>query len=338
VRHLLGRRVLFFGGKGGVGKTTCSAALALAASREGKRVLLVSTDPAHSTSDILETRIGPAGREILPNLHALEIDPEDAVRRYVDEAKARLSGLFSPAVVRAAARQIELASSMPGAADAALFDRMTDILIGQAAPYDLVVFDTAPTGHAIRLLRVPELMSTWFEALARRRREATQAEDAARGIGAGLPGREGRRPAATGQGGAEAQARDPVLEILEARAARLAAAREMLARADRVGFVLVLIPERLPIEETARAAHQLEESGMAIAGLVVNRVLPARADGTYFEARKKQERSYLDEIGRRFAAVPRVVVPQLESDVHGLEALGEVSRHLLDDSPGGREW
>lgn len=312
MRHLFDRRILFFGGKGGVGKTTCSAALALAASREGRRVLLVSTDPAHSTSDIFETRIGPAEREILPRLRALEIDPDEAARRYVDEAKARLSGFFSPSVVQAAARQIEAAASMPGVADAALFDRMAEIVATADTTADLVVFDTAPTGHSLRLLRMPELMETWIDALARRRREATEADVAARG------GRAGDTP-------------DPVLALLQGRGARLAAVREQLTRSGAAAFVLVLVPERLPIEETARAAHLLEASHIQVAGVVVNRVLPDAADGRYFEARKAQERTYLEEIERRFSASPRVMVPQLESDVHGLQALERVARHLLAD-------
>jgi arsenite-transporting ATPase len=107
--------------------------------------------------------------------------------------------------------------------------------------------------------------------------------------------------------------------------------RSALAERGRVAIVLVLVPERLPIEETARAAHGLEDSGLAPSAIVVNRVLPAHADGRYLEARKAQERPYLAEIERRFAAFPRTLVPQLESDVHGLGALDRVAAHLLAD-------
>lgn len=333
MRHLLDRKILFFGGKGGVGKTTCSAAIALAASREGRRVLLVSTDPAHSTSDIFEREIGPEPRAIRPNLDALEIDPDEAARRYVDAAKTRLSGLFSPGVVRAAARQIELAASMPGVADAALFDRMAEIVETRGSGHDLVVFDTAPTGHSLRLLRMPELMAAWIDALARRRRQAAEAEQAAHAadhLARSAPSPASPSPPPGPAGG------DAVLGLLETRAARLAGVRDAFQRGAEVGFVLVLIPERLPIEETARAAHLLEESHIAVAGVVVNRVLPASAEGAYFRARKAQERVYLDEIGRRFSAWPVVEIPQLESDVHGLAALERVGRHLLAGRDGRR--
>jgi arsenite/tail-anchored protein-transporting ATPase len=315
VRHLLDRRVLFFGGKGGVGKTTCAAAFALAASRAGRRTLLVSTDPAHSTSDVLETPLGPEAREILPGLAGLEIDAVREARRYVDEAKSRMSGLFGPAVLAEAARQIELTASMPGVADLAVFDRMSDLVLSRAGDYDLVVFDTAPTGHALQMLRLPGLLSSWVEALTRRRRAGLEAGAIAAGAGAPAP----RSP-------------DPVLGILEERSARLSAVKAEFARADRVAFVLVLIPERLPLEESVRAAHELSEAGIAVGGVIVNRVLPDAASGRYFEARKAQEQVYLEEIGQRMPPVPRVLVPQLESDVHGLDGLDRVRACLVAES------
>jgi arsenite-transporting ATPase len=321
VRHLLSRRILFFGGKGGVGKTTCAAALALAASRGGRRVLLVSIDPAHSTSDILDTPLGAAEREIAPGLHAMEVDAEAETRRYLDEAKQRMSGLFSPGVLKEAARQIELTASMPGVADVAVFDRVSQLIASDARRFDLVVFDTAPTGHSLRLLRLPELMGTWVAALSARRREAADA---------------GAQAALADPAGARRGATDPVLEILDARMARLAAVRGELTRADRVAFVLVLIPERLPIEESARAAHHLADAGIHLGGIIVNRVLPDEAEGAYFQARKAQERIHLADIDRRLPAAVRVFVPQLESDVHGLASLECIGRYLLDDPAGDR--
>ena len=106
---LMARSVLFFGGKGGVGKTTCASATALAASRMGKRVLLVSTDPAHSTGDIFARPIGPEPIEILPSLSAMEIDAASESRRYVVEVKAQIAKLFGHAILKEANRQIDLA-------------------------------------------------------------------------------------------------------------------------------------------------------------------------------------------------------------------------------------
>src|SRR5438093_7927951 len=167
---LLDRQVVFFGGKGGVGKTTCSSAFALAASRRGRRVLLVSTDPAHSTSDIFERRIGPDEREVEAGLWAVEIDAAREAARYVGEVKRDIERMFAPAVIRQAHRQIDLAAASPGLAEVALLDRMIDLIVEREAHYDAIVFDTAPTGHTVQLLRMPEVMETWIQALVKHRR------------------------------------------------------------------------------------------------------------------------------------------------------------------------
>src|SRR5205085_11506851 len=170
MRDLLKKRILFFGGKGGVGKTTCASAMALGASREGKKVLLVSTDPAHSTSDIFERPFDREEREVYPGLTGVELDGDFEARRYVDDVKGQIAKLFSPSILKEAERQIELAATMPGVEEVAMFDRMCDMIVDRLDAYDLIIFDTAPTGHTLRLLRMPELMASWIEALSKRRR------------------------------------------------------------------------------------------------------------------------------------------------------------------------
>ena len=303
VRQLVDRHVLFFGGKGGVGKTTCASALALGASGMGKRVLLVSTDPAHSTADIFERPIGPEPIEVRPSLYAMEIDAATESRRYVETVKERIRQLFGHSILKEANRQIDLAATMPGAEEVALFDRMGALIRGEDERFDLIVFDTAPTGHTLRLIRMPELMEAWIRALARSRRAMLGVE-------------------------ADDQS-DPILTSLSDRLERLREMRARLVSGRTTGFVLVLIPERLPIEETARALAQLTEAGVRVGGLVVNRVLPDTSSDAFLTARRLQERVYLDEIETRFAAQARVQIPQLESDVYGLAALERVSRYLL---------
>src|ERR1700693_3852101 len=167
---LLDRQVVFFGGKGGVGKTTCSSAFALAASRRGRRALLVSTDPAHSTADIFERRIGSDESEIEPRLWAIEIDAIRESARYVGEVKRDIERMFAPAVIRQAHRQIDMAAASPGLAEVALLDRMIGLIVSPEVADDLIVFDTAPTGHTLQLLRMPEVMDTWIQALMKHRR------------------------------------------------------------------------------------------------------------------------------------------------------------------------
>jgi arsenite/tail-anchored protein-transporting ATPase len=304
MRGLLDKEVLFFGGKGGVGKTTCASAMALAASRAGRRTLLVSTDPAHSTSDIFERPIGADPAEMLPGLWALEIDAAVESARYVAEVKDRIKALFGHAILKEAGRQIDLAASMPGAEEVALFDRMGELIRGDDDRFDLIVFDTAPTGHTLRLIRMPELMEAWIRALTRSRRAM---------LGIDADDKD-----------------DPILVSLQDRLERLRMMRARLLSGRTSAFVLVLIPERLPVEETDRAIAQLEEAGVRIGGLVVNRVLPDTSADAFLMSRRRQERVYLDEIETRFAAYERVYVPQRASDVYGLEALEAISRALMD--------
>lgn len=312
---LLERQVVFFGGKGGVGKTTSSSAFALAASRLGRRVLLVSTDPAHSTSDIFERPIGGAERELFPRLRAIEIDAAAESARYVAGVKEEIGRMFSPAVIRQAHRQIDMAAASPGLAEVALLDRMIDLIVGRAAAYDLIVFDTAPTGHTLQLLRMPEAMTTWIQALVRHRKALLE-------IDAG-----GEGPQA---GGLE----DPVLASLERRHDRLQALHERIVDRGRTSFVLVTIPERLAIEETARAWELLRDAGLDIGAVIVNRVLPEGLDGEFYRSRKAQERTYLEEIAVRFARAHQVAVRQLPRDVYGLEPLERVADQLMGPVAG----
>jgi arsenite-transporting ATPase len=311
---LFDRRVVFFGGKGGVGKTTCSAAFALAASERGKRVLLVSTDPAHSTADIFQQPIGTSPRALSATLSALEIDAEIESARYIDRVKQDIETMFSPTVVQRARKQIDLAAASPGLAEVALLDRMIDLIVANDATrslYDLIVFDTAPTGHTMQLLRMPEAMTTWIQALVRHRKALLEIDHHS----------DEQRAAAA--------AADPVLTALERRHRRLVELKSYVSDRGRTSFVLVTIPERLAIDETARAAETLRDTALDIGGLVINRVLPEGLSGAFYDARKSQEEEYLHEIRSRFARLPRVIVRQLPRDVHGMEPLASIAAQLL---------
>jgi arsenite-transporting ATPase len=305
LRKLLEKRVLFFGGKGGVGKTTCASAMAVAASQAGRRVLLVSTDPAHSTSDMFERSIGPEPVPLLPHLHGLEIDGAFESRRYVANVKEHIKDLFGPNILKEAHRQIDLAASMPGAEEMALFDRIGALIRGEDDRFDLIIFDTAPTGHTLRLIRMPELMEAWIRALSKSRRAMLGIE--------------------------QDDATDPVMISLTTRLEHLREFRARLLSPKVSAFVLVLIAERLPIEETSRAIEQLDEAGVTVGGLVVNRVLPDTSPDPFLRSRHDQEQIYLDEIDRRFRKHLKVRVPQLPSDVHGVRTLEHLASVLTQE-------
>jgi arsenite-transporting ATPase len=244
--------------------------------------------------------------QLLPNLHGLEIDGAFESTRYVAGVKERIRGLFGANILKEANKQIDLAASMPGAEEMALFDRIGALIRGEDDRFDLIIFDTAPTGHTLRLIRMPELMEAWIRALSRSRRAMLGIE--------------------------QDDATDPVMMSLKERLEHLREFRARLLSPRVCAFVLVLVAERLPIEETARAIEQLQEAGVTIGGLVVNRVLPETSPDPFLRARHDQEQIYLDEIDRRFARHLKVRVPQLPSDVHGVQTLEQLSKLLVKET------
>ena len=222
--------------------------------------------------------------------------------------------MFSAGVVQQAHKQIEMAAVSPGLIEVALLDRLIDLITDRESAFDTIVFDTAPTGHTLQLLRMPEAMTAWIQALVKHRRALLEID---RG--------SDENPEAVA-------AADPVLAALERRQDRLSRLRTTIVDRSRTSFVLVTIPERLAIEETARAAELLADTGVHLGGVVVNRVLPDALEGEFYRSRKAQERVYLEEIHRRFGAMPRIIVRQLPRDVYGLESLTLVSEQLLGEA------
>ncbi len=318
----LGRRVLLFGGKGGVGKTTCASAVALLASQRSRRTLLVSTDPAHSTGDILETRLGSTERRITEHLWAMEIDPGKEASAYIDRVRVHLLRAAPEHLRGELERQVEIARVSPGAEEAALFDRVAELVLAARDRYDLVVFDTAPTGHTLRLLTLPELLQTWIDGLLSRRQRVKELSEMWRQMTVG--------------GAPDEDVADPVERILTARRRTFYQMRELLIDPRQSAFVLVLLAERLPILETAKAVAVLRRFEVPIGGLVVNRLLPADASGhPFLAARKEQEGRYMTEIASTFSDLPRVELPLLPHDVVGRDALEDIARHVAAALDGG---
>ena len=309
------RPIVLLSGKGGVGKTTLAAACARQLAAAGARTLLVSTDPAHSIGDALGERLGPEPRTISDGLDALEIDPDQAVADHLSSVEDAVAQRVDPDLWPQVQRHLRLARDSPGMAESATFERVAALLERCPDPYDHLVVDTAPTGHTLRLLALPTLLTAWVEGLTRQREKVAGAERMLRNLA-----------------GRDAPGEDPVLQRLRDRKARLSRAGDRL-RADTAVW-LVLMPERMPVEETSRAIDQLAAHDVAIAGLVVNRVLPDDADGAFVAEQREQQAMYLTEIAERFAAHPVVRVPQLPRDISGPDELDQISAALAATSTG----
>ncbi|WP_135807161.1 ArsA family ATPase [Halorussus marinus] len=315
-------KFVFFGGKGGVGKTTVSCAYGLKCADAGLETLVVSTDPAHSTADVFDQQFGddPRAVEGRENLWAMEIDPEEEVERHMMDIKRTMTDQVSAGIVNEIDRQIELAHRTPGAYEAALFDRFIDVM-READEYDRVVFDTAPTGGTLRLLGLPDFLEGWIARLLEKRTESIDLFERA-----AIGDREARKKASE----------DPIIARLTERKEMFEFAGDTLR--NDASFYLVLNPDELSIRETERAIKDLTEYDLGVAGLVVNKVAPAPdagEDGTgarYLRERYENERDRIDRIRSEFDAPVVARIEQRVEEVKG-DLLAEVAAELDIDVP-----
>ncbi|MCT9094723.1 ArsA family ATPase [Haloarchaeobius sp. HME9146] len=310
-------KFVFFGGKGGVGKTTVSSAFGLKNANAGLKTLVVSTDPAHSTSDVFDQQFGddPDPVEGIENLWAMEIDPEEEVERHLQETKRAMGDQVSPAIVNDINRQIDLAHKTPGAYESALFDRFIDVM-KNSDEFDRVVFDTSPTGGTLRLLSLPEFLGDWIDRLVQKRMKSIDLYEKA-----AIGEREARLK----------MENDPIIGRLTDRKEKFEFAGDVL-RSDAT-FYLVLNPDELSIRETDRAIDQLAEYDLSVAGLVVNRMTPepdADEDGTgarYLRDRCATERERIERVREDFEEPIVAVIETRVEEVKG-SLLAEVADEL----------
>lgn len=305
---ILNKKIIFVGGKGGVGKSTSSAAIALESAAKGYRTLLISTDPAHNIGHIFHTKIGGKITTIDTNLDAIEIDPERETELYIKGVKANIQGTVQPTMMEEVNRQLDTAKASPGADEAALFDKLISIIMEESTSYDRLVFDTAPTGHTIRLLSLPELMGIWIDGLLNKRGKTN--ETYTRLLHDGIP------------------IDDPVFDVLLARQKRFKQARELMLDGGQTGFIFVLNPERLPIIETKNAIEMLRQYGLHVQTLLINRVLPKEDSGSFFQQRKELEAAYLTEIEDVFQGKELIYIPFFTHDITTRKQLETFSTYI----------
>ncbi|MCL4559809.1 MAG: TRC40/GET3/ArsA family transport-energizing ATPase [Chloroflexi bacterium] len=301
----MGTEYIFFSGKGGVGKTSMACTQAVRLAEEGKKTLIVTTDLASNLADVFEQSIGHQITPIqgMPNLWAMEIDPDKATHEYIDRAMAPIRAAFPPQIVQVMEEQM----SGPCTAEVAAFDRFTDFLevpTGEETVFDVVIFDTAPTGHTIRLLELP---AEWSQSI-----------DAA--------------TAGSGQ-----TCLGPAAAIQDAKH-KYERALTAMRESDQTTFIFVLHPEAISIKETRRAIGELSKLGIQNFRLIINSIIPPEAaQNELFAARAKMQVQYLAQIDAALP-YPKQRMPMLSGEIKGVHRLRQVAKIFFDGSSASKTF
>lgn len=313
--------LVFFGGKGGVGKTTTAAAVALALSEAGRKVLLVSTDPAHNLGHLWGVKIGDQEYALNENLSVCEIDPALATTQHLEQARKVMYSMMPERLHKEVDRHLALSASTPGAHEAAILERLADLINSRAERgYEHVIVDTAPSGHTAHLLDMPELMGAWTEGLLQRRAQSEKFGELVRGFEA-----TGKDKAASVGGSSPVERRNnQIRHILLRRKEKFAQLRHELKHA---GCVIVLVPERLPVLESLEFKEELARIGVPVAGYVVNRCSPTD-QGEFLAARHEREEEFIAQLRRGVGDAVVLRVPLLATEVHGDAGLREYAEAL----------
>jgi len=308
---------VFIGGKGGVGKTTVSAATALWFAKKGKKTLIISTAPAHSLSDSFERNIGYNPTPIAENLEALEIDPDMAMQEY--QAKMKEQQALNPGMggidMGMMQEQMDMASMSPGIDEAAAFDKFLQYMTTDE--YDIVIFDTAPTGHTLRLLSFPEMMDSWVGKMIKIRRQVGSMAKAFKNI---MPFM------------GDEEEEDRALEDMEETKKQIREARGIMADPERTSFKTVIIPEEMSIYESERAMEALKKNNMLTDGVIVNQIQPEEADCEFCQARREIQEKRLEMIKEKFGNQVIAEIPLLNHEVKGMDELKKIGEILYGDS------
>jgi len=316
-RYLAARpdlRFVFFGGKGGVGKTAMAGATALWLAGQGKRTLLASTNPVHSLSGLLGQDVSRADTPVtgVANLSAYEIDTRETIERSKREIREKIQWFLKFADISTKADDfVESATMNPAFEESAMFENMVDMML--RAEYDAYVFDTAPTANARRLLGMSKVYALWVEKMLKSRQEARSLREMLSFT---------RKKEA-----------DPLLEYLLGFRERMGQARRLLTDAERTAFFFVTLPEALPIAVISRFIGWFHEFGIPVGGVIVNMVLDRQALGDdmpeFVRNRVGMQDEHLRTIRDKFGDGVRAVVPLFDQEVRGTAMLAQAAGALF---------
>jgi len=310
------RRYIMFGGKGGLGKTTFSAATAYWLAKQGKKVLVFSVDPQASLSDIFKRDIfGKGPVEIMPNLFAQEIDADQRIKAYQDEIRKKILDMYGlPKVPEEIENYIQAAAAEPAMEESAIFDEVVDIVV--SGNYDYYIYDLVPLGHALYYLSMASVYDQWIDKITALRSEMA----------------EYQQVAAVMQRNKESE-EDQILNELQNIKYRINTSSSILTDKHKTAFYFVVTPEEMIILDTQKAAGLFAKFDVPLAGYIVNRVIPPELASQdipeYLRNRLEMQKGYLDKIDRVFGKDVLTRVPEFERDITGLPMIEKVANSLF---------
>jgi arsenite-transporting ATPase len=309
-----GLKYIFFGGKGGVGKTVMAGAAALWIAKQGHRTLLASTNPVHSLSSLLGQDVfgAPTAVPGVANLEAYEIDTRDTIAKSKVALTQKIEWFLKYADIKTRADEfVESATMNPAFEESAMFENMIDLMFQNK--YDVYVFDTAPTANTRRLLGMSGVYSMWVNKMVRSREEARSLRD--------LLSYSRRK-----------KEQDPLMEYLLNLRLRMERTKTLLTDAEKTAFFFITLPEALPIAVIKRFIGWFQDFGIPVGGVIVNMVIDKTGiteDAHEFVLnRVAMQDEYMQEIERSFPDV-RSVVPLFETEVRGADMLDRTAQHLF---------
>ena len=307
------RRYIMFGGKGGLGKTTFSAATAYWLASQGKRVLVFSVDPQASLTDIFQRDIfGKGAVKIMDNLWAQEIDADSHIKNYQNEIRQKILDMYGfDKVPEEIEDYIAAASAEPAMEESAIFDAVVDIMV--EGNYDYYIYDLVPLGHALYYLSMAKVYDEWINKITKLREEMREYETMVSKI---------KRQKETDE--------DKILTELQYIKGRINASSSILTDKVKTAFFFVVVPEEMIILDTQKAAELFAKFDVPIAGYIVNRVLPPELRNqvvpAYLKNRLQMQSTYVDKINTTLGNQVVGMVPELERDVTGLAMIEKLAK------------
>jgi len=312
------RRYLMFGGKGGLGKTTFSAATAYYLAKQGRRVLVFSVDPQASLSDIFERDIfGKGNVQIMDNLYACEVDADQRVHDYQEEIRQKILSMYGMQKIPDEIESyIKASSAEPAMEESAIFDAVVDIVV--KGDFDYYIYDLVPLGHALYYLSMASIYDAWLEKITTLREQMREYDKAIATM---------QRENGTEQ--------DAIYNELLYIKERIGTSSKIMTDTEKTAFFFVLTPEEMTIVDTEKAAQLFARYKVPLSGYVVNRVinrgLLQENIPTYLKNRIEMQADALKTIDDKFGSTVLAQVPEFDSEIKGLEVIKNLAEVMFEE-------